>query len=163
MPRRADISTALALAIACLGGCRAPHREAHEAPALAPCAERFAHQLAAGADSQRSASLRYAFEVRRDDPALIHDGIEGVRPQTIIGMSGPNDAALMAAEVERRMAPTAAPETVYLLGEPSWLVYAPSRIFSGAEARAHLTAMCALSARGLILRQASFVSQGRPS
>lgn len=108
-------------------------------------------------------TLRYAFEAQRADPTLIREGIEGVAPTSFVSISGSRTGGVQA-EVDRLMASMsgrpAEPKATYFMTDPPWLIYAPGRQFSSAEATSHLAAMCALSSRGLILRSLSVSPQG---
>ena len=151
------------LAIVSLAGCdrfRSPEAR------VEACVDGFG-DLLRGLPAVRPSSrgtVRYAFEVQRADPALERDGIEGVPPSGfthITGSATTRDAVdrLMNETPDPKTSP--APSTHYIRGATSWLIYAPERSFSEAEARRHLAAMCALSSRGLILRRVSVALPNR--
>ena len=149
--------SATILALFCLAAC---DRFGSPQARVEACVGRFARlirSLPAARPSSRG-TVRYAFELRNPDPALERDGIEGVRPTHFTTISGSGIAAATQDAVDRVMNQRpdpkviAAPSLHMVGGERSWLVYAPERPFSGAEARRHLVAMCALAGRGAILR-----------
>ena len=161
-------ASATILALLCLAACdrfRSPQAR------VDACVGRFADELRGLPDVRPSSggTVRYAFERRAADPALQRDGIEGVAPSLFTEVSDSSAPAMTRDAVQRAMTQEPDPKVVpvpnvhQISGATTWLVYAPERSFSKAEARRHLAAMCALSSRGLILRSISVALPNGPN
>jgi hypothetical protein len=160
-------ASATILALFCLAAC---DRIGSPQARVDACIGSFAETLRGLPDVRPSSrgTVRYAFELRAADPALQREGIEGVVPSVFTEISSPGGPAMTREAVQRVMneAPDPkvipAPSVHQIRGAATWLIYAPERSFSEAEARRHLAAMCALSSRGLVLRSISVALPNGP-